>query len=464
MKENDDLCHIYDVNLFNVNDFDVLLHETLKQARTVLSSEAGSIYINEGESLAFNVFQNDAMSYENIYRQFYALKDVKLPLGEHEKYLAVKSYVSNKVIIIDDVYEAHEYDFLGVKEFDKRFDYRTKSIISIPIVHPIEDKKLGVLQLLNKSEDGELVCYNEKDKQMISMISSFIGLSIYKAQEDIGKLKRLNQKLEEANAQLKERVAKEVAESERKSAIIFHQSKLASLGEMIGNIAHQWRQPLSAISTIASGISFNMELDGYDEKEVKRGFDQIVKTTKHLSQTIDDFRNFYKIDKHEKEFNLSNNILQSISITEASLSENYIQIITNLDKNITLYGYDNEMKQALLNIIQNAKDAFLENTDKDSQRLLFIDLIKDETSIKIKIRDNAFGIPESIIDKIFEQDFTTKLSSGGTGIGLYMTKEIITRHMHGTIDVSNVEYLYNDKKQKGAQFTFSFNLDNNKSL
>ncbi len=111
MKHEDDLCHIYNPNLFKVNDFDVLLHEILKQTRIILNSEAGSIYINEGDSLSFNIFQNDAMSYENIYRQFYALKDIKLPLSEHEKYLAVQSFVSNKIIVIDDVYEAKEFDF-----------------------------------------------------------------------------------------------------------------------------------------------------------------------------------------------------------------------------------------------------------------------------------------------------------------------------------------------------------------
>ena len=259
MSEKDSICHIYDPSLFNVNDFDVLLHEILKQTRFILSSEAGSIYVNEGNSLSFNVFQNDAMSYENIYKQFYALKDVKLPLSEQEKYLAVQSYMTGKIVIIDDVYEAKEYNFLGVKEFDKRFGYRTKSIITAPIIHPIENKKLGVIQLLNKNENGETIAYNQKDKQMISMISSFVALSIYKAQEDIQKLKNLNEKLELANIELKRKVDKEKSESERKTAIIHHQSKLASLGEMIGNIAHQWRQPLSTISTIASGLSFNLD-------------------------------------------------------------------------------------------------------------------------------------------------------------------------------------------------------------
>ena len=456
MSEKDSICHIYDPSLFNVNDFDVLLHEILKQTRFILSSEAGSIYVNEGNSLSFNVFQNDAMSYENIYKQFYALKDVKLPLSEQEKYLAVQSYMTGKIVIIDDVYEAKEYNFLGVKEFDKRFGYRTKSIITAPIIHPIENKKLGVIQLLNKNENGETIAYNQKDKQMISMISSFVALSIYKAQEDIQKLKNLNEKLELANIELKRKVDKEKSESERKTAIIHHQSKLASLGEMIGNIAHQWRQPLSTISTIASGLSFNLDYGQFNEKEAKRGLRQIVDTTQHLSQTIDDFRNFYKIGKSEKTFNLAKNIEQSITITEASLSENYIKVIKNLDEDLTLFGFDNELKQALLNIIQNSKDAFLEKTSTSEKRYLFIDLFKKDDKTVIKIKDNAHGIPVGIINRIFDQDFTTKSENGGTGIGLYMTKEIISKNLNGLIEVKTVEYNYENKKCKGAEFTITF--------
>ncbi|WP_072681431.1 GAF domain-containing sensor histidine kinase [Arcobacter sp. LA11] len=456
MKKDDELCHIYDMSLFNVNDLDVLLHEILKQSREILNSEAGSIYINEEDALSFNVFQNDAMSYENIYKQFYALKDLKLPLSEQEKYLAVQSFTTKKIIIIDDIYEAQEYDFLGVKEFDEKFCYRTRSIISAPLIHPISNKTLGVVQLLNKKENDEIVTYNTKDKQLLSMVSSFISLSIANAQDNIAKLKEINNELEIANEKLKVRVEEEINESERKSAVIFHQSKLASMGEMIGNIAHQWRQPLSAISTISSGLSFNIELGNYQEEETIRGLRQIVDTTKHLSQTIDDFREFYRLDKTEKNFDLTANVLSSISITEAALSENHIRLITNFKEDIIVYGYENELKQATLNIIQNAKDALLENLTLDDDKFIFIDTDIKDNIVTLKIRDNAFGIPEDIMDNIFIQNFTTKEENGGTGVGLYMTKEIIEKHMEGSLFVSNVNYTYENIKCNGAEFILKF--------
>lgn len=452
MKKDDDLCHIYDVSLFNIDDLDILLHEILKQTRELLNSEAGSIYINEEDALSFNVFQNDAMSYENIYKQFYALKDLSLPLSEQEKYLAVQSFLSKKIIIIDDVYKSEEFNFLGVKEFDEKFNYKTNSIISAPLIHPIDQRTLGVVQLLNKKEGEESVSFNEKDRQLLSMVSSFISLSISNAQNNIEKINKINKELEIANKKLKKRVAKEISESEKKSAIIYHQSKMASMGEMIGNIAHQWRQPLSAISTISSGMSFNIELGNYDKAETIKGLGQIVETTQHLSQTIDDFREFYSLDKSEKIFNLEANILSSIAITEAALSENHIQVITSMDENINIFGYDNELKQAFLNIIQNAKDALLQGLSIDDDRFIFIDMKLEDDNVVVRIKDNATGIPLDIIDNVFNQNFTTKEDTGGTGIGLYMTKEIIEKHMKGTISVSNVEYNYNDKSYKGAEF------------
>ena len=450
---DEDLYHIYDPKLFNISEFDVLLHEILNQARTILNTQAGSVYINEGDALAFNVFQNDSMSYENIYRQFYALKDVKLPLSKQEKYLAVKSFATKKIIIIDDVYESKEFDFLGVKEFDKRFNYRTKSIITAPIIHPFEKNTIGVIQLLNKYENEAISTFNNKDIEILSIVCSFVGLSIVKAKNDTEKLKELNEELAQANEELKIKVEKEVKLSQKKSSIIYHQSKLVSMGEMIGNIAHQWRQPLSAISTLASGINFNIEMGNYDKLDTIQSLNKIVKTTKHLSQTIDDFRNFYKSDKEEKIFNFSKSIESCLVITHAALADNYIEIVSDLDNTINVNAYENELKQAILNIIDNSKDAICNSNIKEDCRVIFIELKKEENDVVLIVKDNAGGIEESLISSVFDQNFTTKGEKGGTGIGLYMTKQIIEDHLKGMITVCNENMTYKEKNYKGAVFT-----------
>lgn len=456
MNDRNDLKHIYDISLFNIDDFDVLLHEILRQVRLILNSEAGTIYIKEDDSLSFNVFQNDVLSYENIYNCYSILQNVKLPLSEPTKYLAVEAFNSGKIVVIDDVYDNDVYDFVGVKEFDKRFSYRTKSLITIPLIHPIENKTLGVIQLLNKKVEGEYLCFDEKDNEILQMVSSFIAISVSKAQTDVEKLEHLNHKLEEANHFLEHKIQYEMSENEKKNAIIFHQSKLISMGEMIGNIAHQWRQPLSSISTIASGLSLSLDMKRFDEKGAKEELQNIVNVTKHLSYTIDDFRNFYKIDKNKIYFTMSKTIQKCLSILNASLYGNNINVILNLQEDLEYYGLENELMQAILNILSNSKDALLSTIDTHNERFIFIDLYKTDNSIKLIIKDNAKGIPQEIMPKIFDQNFTTKESEGGTGIGLFMTKEIIEKHMHGSIDVTNDQYEYEQIKHKGAKFVFTF--------
>ena len=456
--KNDDLRHIYTPSLFTTSDLDTLLHETLKQTRDLLFAEAGSIYIREKDQLTFNVFQNDTFSYEDVYKQFYALKDIKLPISEQEKYLAVESLMSKKIIVIDDVYKAEEYDFLGVKEFDKKFNYRTHSIITAPLIHPINNKSVGVVQILNKKIDGEYVVFDEKDKSLLSMFCSFVALSVSKAQQDVIKLKKLNDKLIEANANLEEKVKKEIIKNEKKSAIIYNQSTMVSMGEMIGNIAHQWRQPLNSISTIASGLNLKIELEDINQDEFHLNLDKIVLTTLHLSQTIDDFRNFYKINKRKENFNIGKTINSCISIIDANLTLNEIKVVSHYDATLKICSLKNEFSQTIINILSNAKDALIEKRDENDNRLILINLFKENDQIVINIKDNAYGINEDIISKIFNQHFTTK-EEDGNGIGLFMSKQIINGHMNGELDVQNVSFEYEHQKYTGAQFSIKLNLN-----
>jgi signal transduction histidine kinase len=457
MNKYNNLKHIYDLSLFNVDDFDVLLHEILKQSRVLLNAEAGTIYTHQNEFLMFNVFQNDSLSYEDIYDSYCMLQDVKLSLDEGDKYLAVESFNTQKIIIIDDAYDKNKYDFLGVKEFDKRFDYRTKSIITIPLVHPLEHRTLGVLQLLNKKIDNEYVVFNDQDKQLLQMVSSFISIAVSKAKTDVTKLEKLNRKLEETNQSLEQRIKIEMSENEKKNAIIFHQSKLISMGEMIGNIAHQWRQPLSTISTIASGLSLKMDFDQLDEKEAQEQLKHVVSTTRHLSQTIDDFRNFFAEEKKMEQLDLSTVIKNSINLISASLKNNHIQVIEDLQA-IQINVIKNELSQGILNILTNAKDVLCEHVSSKQERLIFIQCYEKQHHAYIHIKDNGGGIPMDILEKIYEPYFTTKHKSQGTGIGLYMTREIIIKHLNGDIETKNTHYTYDDISYTGAEFIIKIPL------
>lgn len=234
------------------------------------------------------------------------------------------------------------------------------------------------------------------------------------------------------------------------------QSKLASMGEMIGNIAHQWRQPLSLISTIASGIKVQVEFGQFNEKDIIPDMDNIIKQTTYLSNTIDDFRNFIKNSNEKSEVQISNVINKTLSILNPSMVTHNINVILNLEDDIKIIGYENQLIQALINIINNSKDAIKEKLKENEERLIFIKTKSTNNSFILEIKDNAGGIIESVMDKIFEPYFTTKHKSIGTGIGLSIAHQIITEHHNAHIIASNKTYEYENKTYTGACFTITF--------
>jgi len=247
----------------------------------------------------------------------------------------------------------------------------------------------------------------------------------------------------------------EIKNQIKNQEIMFHQSKVASLGEMLGNIAHQWRQPLSTISTTATGTKLKKEFGTLEDKEFLENMDSINEKTQYLSKTIDDFRNFFLSDSSKQiEVNIDEAIEKTISLIKDSFKSSNIKIvINNTTVDSSFICNENLLIQALINILNNAKDALNTIEEKDFEKCVFIDVQKEDNSISIKIKDNAKGIKETIKNKIFEPYFTTKHKSHGTGIGLYMTNQIITKHMKSKITVENVTYSYDGKTYTGAVFS-----------
>lgn len=229
--------------------------------------------------------------------------------------------------------------------------------------------------------------------------------------------------------------------------ILSQQSKMAAMGEMLGNIAHQWRQPLSVITTVATGMKLQKEFNSLDDETFEKSIENITNSALYLSDTIEDFRNFFSTDKDETTFNINNIFEKVFKLTDAQFKNHEIIFILNI-QDFDLYGFENEFIQALINILNNAKDA-LEN--KSNPKLIFISTYKKENIATIKITDNAGGIDEKIIDKVCEPYFTTKHQSKGTGIGLYMTEEIIVKHMKGELLIKNVDVIYENQTFKGTE-------------
>jgi len=211
---------------------------------------------------------------------------------------------------------------------------------------------------------------------------------------------------------------------------------------MISMIAHQWRQPLSAISSTASAISLKAELNKLDNDKAMELSEKICNFSLHLSSTIDDFRNFFKSNKDKNLINYSQIVEAVLDIIEISLRNKNIKLIKELKCDENFNSYENELKQVILNLIKNAEDALMEKRVKNPY--IKISTFKKGNDFVLEVSDNAGGVPKEIIDKIFDPYFSTKTKRDGMGLGLYMSKIIIEEHCNGKMEV------YNDKM--GAVF------------
>lgn len=238
---------------------------------------------------------------------------------------------------------------------------------------------------------------------------------------------------------------KQMLEDKNNELMLSQQTKMLALGEMIQNISHQWRQPLSVISILASGLKLKKECAILEDKEFYENLDGILKNTVYLSQTIEDFRNYFDESLEKSSFNLKNTITQCISMFKEELNINNIVVVENID-DIELYTYEQELKQVLINLFKNAKDFTKEG-------VIVINAHEKKGEIRIEILDSAGGIPKDIIKKIFEPYFTTKHNSFGIGLGLFSSYEIVNNELQGSIFVENREFNYNFKTYKGACFS-----------
>ncbi len=243
-----------------------------------------------------------------------------------------------------------------------------------------------------------------------------------------------------------------------KDKILLHQSKMASMGEMFENIAHQWREPLSMIATTASGIQLQNDFKILSDTYLNNTLNSIIENSQYLSQTINDFRDFIKGEHKKIPFNVYDNIQYSLKLLEGVTNKNVINIIMSKNgQNIKICNYPNELVQVIINIINNTKDAFIKN--EITKRCIFIDLEELSREIKISIKDNAKGINKDIINKVFEENFTTKEDKEATGIGLYMSQRLINESMKGNIEVKNSIYTYESVEYTGAEFIIILNKD-----
>jgi len=276
---------------------------------------------------------------------------------------------------------------------------------------------------------------SDQDGKIVRWFGTNTDISEQKRVENVLAGKKL--KLEELNKTLEERIRQGVDEMRIKDQAMIQQNSRAALGEMINNIAHQWRQPLNLVALIIQSVQLRFESGTLTSEEMNSDIQDVMENIMHMSQTIEDFRNFFKQDKVKQEFLISEAVKRAISLVSASLEYHNIKVEIKIEDDATVFGYKNEYSQVLLNLFSNTCDACTDRTASNCR--IFIRIARENECSVLYFRDNCGGIPDDVISKIFEPYFTTRDPDKGTGIGLYMSKMIIEKNMGGHLTSRNVD-------------------------
>jgi signal transduction histidine kinase len=419
-----------------------------------------------------DIFDSHAWKRDDLvlkYHQSAEHKDFMLTMTNiHTKQKCIVTNKKRIALIQDEMHEKME----SKAAFSLYNEFQDKgNVVSFyPIKHNVTKEVVAwIVSYQEEKIIGQIIANTFYLKMLITFFLLLIAIFIYfllnqktllntMVDEKTQNLQQVNKELEESedelklvNENLQVLAQEEVAKNKEKDKILFEQTKMAAMGEMIGNIAHQWRQPLSVISTSVSGMQVKKEMDMLEDDEFNHFCDLINENAQHLSHTIDDFRDFIRGDSKKELFNLSKAIDSFLHLVAPSIKENYIQVDVDIDSNIELFGLPHELNQCLINLFNNSKDAL--NKIEEETKLIFIKATTQEDYIIIDFIDNGGGIKENIINKIFEPYFTTKHQSQGTGLGLHMVYRMIVEGMKGTIYVHNETFTHDEKKYTGANFT-----------
>ena len=326
----------------------------------------------------------------------------------------------------------------------------------------IKAKKTYISTVKNRAKDGTTFYVNTTVIPMLNengKIEEFIAIrynvtrsieltkNLQQKEEELEQLnatledrvKKQTKELRQLNKTLEKRIKKEVEKNRNKDRVLFQQSRLAAMGEMIGNIAHQWRQPLSELGIILYKMkkiykkhSVDNDLDYFESYEDSK------KVIKKMSDTIDDFRNFFNPHRPSEAFSIKNALDDAMLVMQGTLHRHEIELKVEIKDEVSIKGYLSEFSQVLINLLNNSKDAF--NQNSSDNRVINLEIQKiDDNYAMISFKDNAGGIEKDVIDKVFEPYFTTKHASMGTGLGLYMSRMIIQNSMGGTLEVQNCD-------------------------
>jgi signal transduction histidine kinase len=422
--------YIYNNDFKNIEDMVDSIENLYIKNILILNPQGKILYSKTKEKLVGEDYGLDFLSSKNNFLVYSSFEFLDVNMGYQIIESNKEQYNTELLSEIDDLLVlSAAFMFVG---------FLTSYLLSIYISKPIN-------QIVNKLSNSKKNSYIKFDEQKINEFE-FLAQTVQLQRNELIDL----------NKNLSKKVREEVEKSQKIEKKLFESEKLAAMGEMIGNISHQWRQPLSVISTIASGIIVNHKYNLLELDKLENDMNNVVLQTKYLSKTIDDFRNFINNTNIKSEFTIVDLLDKVNSITSSVLKNHNITLVENIDDNYQLFANENELIQALINIINNSKDALISGEEK-LEKYIFIKSIYKDGKKQLIIYDNGGGIDEKIMSKIFEPYFTTKHQSLGTGIGLHMTYNILVVKYKSELEVSNYKYIYDNKEYIGARFIITFN-------
>lgn len=447
------LKHDYDMTFFNQE-------QKLKQLiviQNIYSSILAEFVENNSTSQKINrlkkawqdfkAIQED-VNYGTRFKEFYAdifldyrAKITELSESEEEISQIISAYFAS-----DDPYSFTQF--------------QTIAFTLNQLLHRAVELRIKILNLKKQASDS---LFSTSIVSITCLLVVIVITTLFFSQIIIDSIQDLHQSLEiiihqktkklrEFNHDLKQTIQRELKESRKKDQIMYQQARLASMGEMIQNIAHQWRQPLNSLTLIIQGLKIKFEGGKLSSDFVETQTQNALRIAKNMSDTIENFRNFFQPSQVKRFFSLEASIRNSLNIVKASLQNNKIDAFVFVSDEVSILGYENTFSQVILNLISNAQDAIL--SGKIQNGIIEISCYLHDEKISLVFLDNAGGIKTQEIDKIFEPYFTTKHQSVGTGIGLYMVKQIIEKQFGGEILVQNRQWesRMTHQKYRGASF------------
>ena len=365
----------------------------------------------------------------------------KLLLAKDSEYIQFILDSQENILLLTDGSELKKtnramLDFLGFENIDA-FRHNHECICDFFIKEDgyLQKKMNGVLWIDAMLNDKENTPNVAKIEDLNGKIYLFrVNINEKRADENLYSITLTDiTEIEEYKSELQEKIKK----IKEKQKILIQNSKMASMGEMIANIAHQWRQPLNSLSALHTVLMMDYEDNGkLTQEEIAQFKEESSQYIHKMSSTIDDFRNFFSPTKEKEQFVISNAIKESIKFVKDSYLDSNVELIDRTqDGDTQMYSHKNELMQVIMILLNNSRDAVVCNKIEKPQ--VIVDLVHKGEKIEIRIKDNGGGIDDDIVDRIFEPYFTTKFKSNGTGVGLYMSKMIIEDSLGGELVLEN---------------------------